>query len=248
MVEESTPLPERSPELSALFAAYETETARSPAQVEAALEVVSAKAVAVGATTSSVGLSAALKLTIAAVAIAVGGAAIWGLAGSDERAAAPLVAMESPDVDPTAESPDVEPAAEAPRTVETPLVVATPPVETSSEATASPTPTPTSPRPRKPKRPVAKSSDAGGSASLAAELELLNKARAALRAGNGQRALDLVRKHRKAHTKSTFAEERDATEVMALCELGRNEDAKRSAGRYRKAFPGSSRDVLAACE
>lgn len=250
MADESNPLPERSPELSALFAAYESETARSPAQVESALEAVATKTAAAGVASSATGLSATLKMTIVAVAVAAGGAAVWGLSAADsgDPAPSPVVVAERSEPEPVVEVP-VEPPpevvdSEPPAPEIQPSVEAAPSEANEATLKGGPKSAPT----KKPRHSAAKSVDAKPTPSLSAELELLNQARAALRSGKARRALDLVRKHRKAHGKSTFAEERDATEVVALCKLGRDDDAKKRATRFRKAFPGSSRDVLAACD
>ncbi|MCH9682210.1 MAG: hypothetical protein K0V04_12300 [Deltaproteobacteria bacterium] len=83
--------------------------------------------------------------------------------------------------------------------------------------------------------------------SLAADLRLLQQARTALRGGHGVQALEHVRRHRQRHPESTFSEERDATEVMALCALGRTTQAKARAVEFQRRFPRSARDVLAGC-
>jgi len=83
---------------------------------------------------------------------------------------------------------------------------------------------------------------------LAAELQLLQQARAALRSDRAEQALALLRTHRRSHPDGSLVEERDATEVMALCALGRGDEARRQALEYRRRFPDSDRDVLSTCE
>jgi hypothetical protein len=76
--------------------------------------------------------------------------------------------------------------------------------------------------------------------SLAAELDLLRRARAALRTKNPRLALTLSRRHRREYPDSTFAEERNATEVMALCALGHNDIARSKAAAFRRRYPRST--------
>jgi hypothetical protein len=68
----------------------------------------------------------------------------------------------------------------------------------------------------------------------------MRTARSALRDGDPGRALELVHRHERRYRKSPFAEERGATEVMALCALGRAPEARDEAARFRRAFPGSA--------
>ncbi|MCI0637346.1 MAG: hypothetical protein L0206_26025 [Actinobacteria bacterium] len=79
--------------------------------------------------------------------------------------------------------------------------------------------------------------------SLVAELALLREARQALRTGNPARALVLARRHARDYPHSSFAEERSATEVMALCASGQREVAEQRAASFRRMYPGSVFDV-----
>lgn len=76
--------------------------------------------------------------------------------------------------------------------------------------------------------------------TLAAELALLRTARGALRSGRHQAALSAVAEHRASFPNSAFAEERAATEVMALCGLGRAEQARGKAERFKTLYPSST--------
>jgi hypothetical protein len=70
---------------------------------------------------------------------------------------------------------------------------------------------------------------ADGRPSLAAELELLHRAQAAWRAREAARALAIVDEHRTRYPRSELRLEREALQVLALCELGRKHDAARVA-------------------
>jgi hypothetical protein len=65
--------------------------------------------------------------------------------------------------------------------------------------------------------------------TLAAELELLHRAQAAWRAREAERALSLVNQHRARYPRSRLRHERDALQVLSLCELGRRSQATRAA-------------------
>ncbi len=76
--------------------------------------------------------------------------------------------------------------------------------------------------------------------SLAEELALLRRAREALRHRNAARARDIVVEHRARWPTSAFSEEREATFVMALCALGRRDEAERRAAGFRAQYPDSA--------
>ena len=65
--------------------------------------------------------------------------------------------------------------------------------------------------------------------SLAAELELLHRAQSAWRAREAARALSIVDEHRARYPRSALRVEREALQVLALCELGRRSEAARVA-------------------
>lgn len=112
---------------------------------------------------------------------------------------------------------------------------------------ASPAPSPSRSRSKAPRRLPKAASPPG---SLREELALLGKARAALRARDAKTVLALVRRHGRVYPHSEFAEERSATEVMALCLLERTEQARRHAKRFRHMYPRSSfgAGLMRACE
>jgi hypothetical protein len=61
--------------------------------------------------------------------------------------------------------------------------------------------------------------------TLAAELELLHSAQAAWRARDARQALAFVKSHRARYPRSALALERDAIQVLSLCELGQKQEA-----------------------
>jgi hypothetical protein len=62
-----------------------------------------------------------------------------------------------------------------------------------------------------------------------AELALLRQLREARRAGQPERALEVAREHAKKYPQSERWAERETLRVLALCDLGRVDAARRSA-------------------
>jgi hypothetical protein len=78
-----------------------------------------------------------------------------------------------------------------------------------------------------------------GTARLAEQQALLDRARTALRRGDGAGALAIVTKHEELHPVSALAEERDATGILALVMVGRADDAWLRAEAFAKRYPTS---------
>jgi hypothetical protein len=78
--------------------------------------------------------------------------------------------------------------------------------------------------------------------AYAAELGLLQQARAAVAAGRFSAALDSIAEHERRFPAGRLREERDALRVKSLAGLGRGEDARAAAERFRGRYP---RSVLA---
>jgi hypothetical protein len=76
--------------------------------------------------------------------------------------------------------------------------------------------------------------------TLAAELELLKQARSALRAGEGQRALELLDGHAQRRASSALEAEATLLRIEALAELGRRREASELAQRFLRAYPNSA--------
>jgi hypothetical protein len=77
------------------------------------------------------------------------------------------------------------------------------------------------------------------SETLDAELDLLHRAQMAWRAREAAGALALLNEHRARFPRSTLQLERDALQVLTLCELGKTADAARLARSVLAAAPHS---------
>jgi hypothetical protein len=75
--------------------------------------------------------------------------------------------------------------------------------------------------------------------ALVAETGLMREAMAALKGGDASRALALFDRHAREFPNGILAEERGAERVLALCELGRSEDAARGAASFLREHPAS---------
>jgi hypothetical protein len=194
------------------------------ASLATGLAVSSAASAAAGATAKAAGASAGLagSLKIAmwvGVGMAVGAlttttalVALRGPAAESTSAARPAPREASPIVKvppPVHEAPAEEPA-------DTTII----PLEVTSKPTAL-RPPPPSP------------------SSLAAEMRLLETARAALSGGDARRALSLIQEHEREFPAGSLSEERRASKVFALCELGRRAEAARAAAEFLRTAPAS---------
>ncbi len=274
-------IPELDPGVSDLLQAYQAETSRDPAQIEAALEQVNAKLAVTGSAGAAATVSTTAKVLLAGLVLSAGAWLWWNASPSQSAAPTSVVVRDIPSpaevpIPPELPTdPELSALSELPTDPElpTPSELPTPPEPPPDPGapTLDPPPSPDhparpaagSPRPadatepttpsirpaRRSPKPASESEavDVDQPDSLAAELRLLQQARTALRAGRGTRALDHVREHRQLYPSSSFAEERDATEVMALCAVGRTAQAETKAADYRRRFAESGRDVLAAC-
>ena len=75
--------------------------------------------------------------------------------------------------------------------------------------------------------------------SLGPETALLESARAALGRGDAPGALALLERHEREFPTGTLVEERLAAKVLALCSLGRRDEAARAASRLLRMSPNS---------
>lgn len=75
--------------------------------------------------------------------------------------------------------------------------------------------------------------------SLAAERVLLDDARGALGAGDAGKALSLADEHGRRFARAQLGEEREAIAIQALVALGRNDEARARAARFRAVAPNS---------
>jgi hypothetical protein len=75
--------------------------------------------------------------------------------------------------------------------------------------------------------------------SLSAERALLDRARSELASGNAARAVVLLDEHAHRFQKPQLAEEREALAIQSLVALGRYDEARAEAARFRAMNPGS---------
>ncbi len=151
--------------------------------------------------------------TAAAIAFVAGGAAGAALYASVQRPApARVVYVDRPFPASTA-APPAAPEAWLP---------------TPSASVAPVAPIPAPPR-------VAPSS----SSALFAERSLIDSARDALASGDASRALVLLGDHAHRFPKPQLGEEREALVIQSLVALGRYDEARAAAAKFRAASPGS---------
>ena len=96
---------------------------------------------------------------------------------------------------------------------------------------------------------TASGSDTGAEGSVAAEVAILRRVSAALRSGDPKGALAAVGEHARRFPNGALSEERDTERIVALCALGRRDDAARATERFDRAYPSSSHEstIRAAC-
>lgn len=142
---------------------------------------------------------------------------------------------------------------------------AAPPVpprhETASVSSSEPTPAPTAPSeiaplsapattapapvfsvdslPSANHRPAAARPAAPAKATCSDEVDLIDDADAALRAGNAERAYALTRQHAERCPAGTFVQERERIAIEALAKLGRLDDMRERARAFEEHFPSS---------
>ncbi|WAS95547.1 hypothetical protein [Nannocystis punicea] len=79
-----------------------------------------------------------------------------------------------------------------------------------------------------------------GQSSLAAELELLRRARAALDGGDAAGALQDLAGHERAFAAGQMLQDRLLLRMEALCALGKGRQARAEAAVFLRAYPGST--------
>jgi len=157
---------------------------------------------------------------------AVGGALLVGLvvarvavgdlrADPPAKADPPIVAKAPP------AAPTEPPAARTNRTEREPEPTAAPAAQPVVEP---PPPSPTRSRARKAQPPTPPAD------TLAAELALVSKAKQQLRSGRAADALRVLDEHARRFASGQLGAERDELRVEALCQLGRDDEARRVSG------------------
>lgn len=193
------------------------------ASTAASAGATSVPAGASGAASSS-GIFGALKLTLAALVVAaVGAGVVLGLRPAP--AAKPTAPVTAPEARP------VEPA---------PAPVVTPLADEPTPAAEEPASRPPRARPRtiesKPAAPEAAPA-ASNPYTLAEELALLSRAQTALRSGQPEQALQLVREHEQRFAQGALVQERLGITALARCALGG--DTSQVVNDLSRAAPGS---------
>ena len=97
---------------------------------------------------------------------------------------------------------------------------------------------PTAPLPLTPRAPLPPPSSAAG--SVAIEAALVRRAEGALRAGDPKGALAIVGEHARRFPTGVLTEERDMERIVALCALGRRDEATTAAAVFTRTWPSSS--------
>ncbi len=75
---------------------------------------------------------------------------------------------------------------------------------------------------------------------LASEQATLELARSSLRAGQPEAALEALHRHARRHPHGQLVPEREALKVRCLMALHREDEARRTAERFLRRYPGSS--------
>ncbi len=249
MVDARESIPELEPGVAELLASFQRETARDPVQVEAALQRVTARLAAPAAATGVVS-SVTAKLVVAGLVL--GGGAWWATTRATPEpvsiVSAPAPMEATPDRAAVEAVPPALPEAvlpALPEAVPPALPVAAVPSPAANVAAPPAVRAPAARAPRSKPAPVPEAPT--GTVSLAAEVRLLTAARSALRSGDAELALRRVREHGASFPDSTLARERDATEVKALCALGRIDDARSLAAAYAARFGLPAEPLLSTC-
>ena len=175
------------------------------------------------------GLVAKVVVGAIAISLAVGLGAM--VARDRDPAVAPMTAAGSGTS--AAKQAPVVPAAPAPSG---PTLEATEPAPPAPPAAPPPV-----------ARPVA--SKAATEGELTVETRLLASATEASRNGDPRAALTLLDEHRRRFPRGVLAEERDASRVFALCAVGSEQEALRSAKQFAREHPrsGLGSKVARAC-
>lgn len=164
------------------------------------------------------------------------GQAIYGVGGATEGETTRAQAPDDRGGHSRAPTPPASPEGEAPgaRTASEP---------TSDEATSASAEAPSRGERRRAKATAPLEpgpSDPGpADTTLAAEMQLLRRARVALREGDPSRALAELKAHARRFASGQMVEDREALRVQALCDAGRGSEARVAASAFMRAHPGS---------
>ncbi len=115
---------------------------------------------------------------------------------------------------------------------------APPPSQAPAWVSAPPLPSPAAPVSAAPVLPP-RAAPSVSTSLLAAERILLDSARGELTSGNAAQALVLLDSHAHRFPRPQLAEEREALVIQSLVALGRYDEARAAAARFKAATPGS---------
>ena len=162
-----------------------------------------------------------IKLGLLGAALIVAGGGAWLLSASPSSPPSPA---------PSAQRPSLQVSPKP-----SPVVPAVPPA--AENAPAAPEPAPAAALDSAPV--AAKLPEKPTPPARLSEAELLEQARAALRA-DPARALQRANEHAARFPRGVLVQEREVLAIQALRKLGRSADADRRAAAFVKAFPGSA--------
>jgi len=140
-----------------------------------------------------------------------------------------------------------------------PAIVDAPPTERDTPTTAEPLPPASEPEPAAVAKPTdarprptrtgkrrvepavvePKSTEPTRTTTLEAEMRLLARANAAMRAGQHRDALAVLDEHARDYARGQLAPEREYKRAVVLCELGRRDEARAAADAFVRAHPRS---------
>ncbi|UJR85446.1 hypothetical protein [Sandaracinus amylolyticus] len=207
--------------------------ARTPsAEDRARVERKLAAAIAIGAGAAVGGAAGSAAASGAGAAAAGAGAGAWLVKGLGAMLVVGVVGAGAVVATRTTTTPSQEPAHEviAPPEV-APVDLEEAPIEPPHEEIAAAEEQVVD-APEAPRRARRRAAATSSSEDLAEELELLHSAQRAWRAGDGARTLALVSEHEDRFARSQMAPERTALRILALCDVGREAEARRLATRF----------------
>ena len=180
---------------------------------------------------------------VAAGALGLGAA----LLGGGPEPTAPAEAREGAVESSAAfEPPDPEPRPQEPVRPSSTAADAPPPRAPVVEIPRAPPPVSRAPTAARPSRPPSRSAraashrEADPEDGLATEVALLGQARQALGRGDAARALELLDQHRQRFLRGKLAQERELSRITALCELGRQDEARAVATAFLDRNPSEA--------
>ena len=224
--------------------------ARARALAIGGVAVVTLVGAAAAGTTAAAAGAGATTAAGAAPKVAIGVAAIlkWAAVGAlvAGAAVATVALVREPAVDPRAPAPAAQSTASTTRGASPSIARATAPspvepptISPADLPAAAPVPSADAPTTRTTTSSAASSSGLAPSPGLADEIALFDRARAALDAGEADRALGLLDSYESRFRTGSFIQEAEVLRVQALVRKGDRERASRVGQRFLAAHPTS---------